>query len=313
MDVHSACDILFSSLIHRGYSLRKLNKIKRDTLWSLTNKITTHLEPNNPSPRTISTRSNPPPNADINHSPTPFPITQPPLLAKGSASPCRSKRCSCCKHVPGTKHITSSNNGMIFPLKDKLNCLSSNIIYVISCSLCHKQYVGETGRTLRQRLNNHRSNIGCDKGDPVADHFNLPLHNLAHITICPIQQLQYLNSQHSTRVMRVRWEGHWKTALSTISPDGLNLSLQTGLLNPIPLVLPYSPTATRVASSIRESYTKLQDRFPHVYSNRLITAYSRNPNLKDMIVSSNLPAAANNTHNPKLSAAEISQPNKSTN
>ena len=42
---------------------------------------------------------------------------------------------------------------------DRLSCGSTNVIYGIHCVHCGLVYVGETGRSLRSRMNGHRSAI----------------------------------------------------------------------------------------------------------------------------------------------------------
>ena len=57
------------------------------------------------------------------------------------------------------------------------NCDSRNLIYLIHCDSCGAQYVGETGRTLRERLNGHRADIRLSKRTHVAVHFDGCLYN----------------------------------------------------------------------------------------------------------------------------------------
>ena len=40
-----------------------------------------------------------------------------------------------------------------------MNCGTVNIIYLVTCRKCGIQYVGETGQSLRKRLNNHRNRL----------------------------------------------------------------------------------------------------------------------------------------------------------
>ncbi|OCU02647.1 hypothetical protein XELAEV_18008411mg [Xenopus laevis] len=54
------------------------------------------------------------------------------------------------------------------------SCKSDNVVYLIMCLKCPTTglYVGETGQTLRQRMNSHRFNIKPGNTDaPVAAHF----------------------------------------------------------------------------------------------------------------------------------------------
>ena len=94
---------------------------------------------------------------------------------------CGQVRCQMCssgvKFGTYSSTIKSSKTGKVYNINSNLNCNSSNCIYVISCTKCHKQYVGKTVTPLRHRFNNHRKDIrNNDKSIAVAFHFNLPGH-----------------------------------------------------------------------------------------------------------------------------------------
>jgi hypothetical protein len=59
-----------------------------------------------------------------------------------------------------------------------LTCGSKNVIYVICCSNCHKQYVGETSNSVKLRLTQHLSDIRRQNDTPVSQHFNSPHHKI---------------------------------------------------------------------------------------------------------------------------------------
>ena len=70
--------------------------------------------------------------------------------------------------------------------------MSTNVIYCISCqkSKCNGiQYIGETGRRLKDRISQH---IGYIKGQqtyqPTGNHFNLPGHSLGDMDVTIIEK-----------------------------------------------------------------------------------------------------------------------------
>ena len=66
-------------------------------------------------------------------------------------------------------------------------CISTNVIYCITCTLCKKIYIGETGRRLADRFREHLPDAeqnNTDASKPVARHFNLPNHSHHNMTIC---------------------------------------------------------------------------------------------------------------------------------
>ena len=74
----------------------------------------------------------------------------------GESKPCGNKRCFTCKLMTQTQ-IAKSSSGASVKLKRQTNCISENVIYLITCTQCGKQYVGETKRVLNERMNGHRS------------------------------------------------------------------------------------------------------------------------------------------------------------
>jgi len=76
------------------------------------------------------------------------------------------------------------------------------------------QYVGETGRSLRDRITNHVSCIKLKKLTPIGLHFNLARHSLNNFSILAIEQFAE-NSQATRRIK----EQH---LLQTTHPLGIN-------------------------------------------------------------------------------------------
>ena len=74
----------------------------------------------------------------------------------GDSKPCGDKRCFTCKLMTPTKNAISSSGASV-NLKKQTNCKTANIIYLITCTQCDKQYVGETKRALNERMNGHCS------------------------------------------------------------------------------------------------------------------------------------------------------------
>jgi hypothetical protein len=130
-------------------------------------------------------------------------------------TPCGHKLCKCCFHICNTS--TFNNRDINFDINSQFNCNSIHVIYIISCVKCSKMYVGQTGRSIKDRLNNHRSDIKLKKVTAVSLHFNEPHHNINHLKITPIEDISSLNHQD-----RLKREHSWMVALSTIYPQGLN-------------------------------------------------------------------------------------------
>ena len=76
--------------------------------------------------------------------------------------PCHNSRCSICTQILEGNRYTF-NCGFVFEVKDSLlTCNATDVIYVLQCSTCHAEYIGET-KNLRRRMNKHRSDIRHDR------------------------------------------------------------------------------------------------------------------------------------------------------
>jgi len=72
-------------------------------------------------------------------------------------------------------------------ITDHFTCTSANVIYCITCTLCKRLYIGDTGRRLGDRFREHLNDEEKDNKDaskPVARHFNPPNHSKQHTAVC---------------------------------------------------------------------------------------------------------------------------------
>ena len=53
-------------------------------------------------------------------------------------------------------------------------------------------------------------------------------------------------------------------------------------------VVPYSGLATKASKIVRDHFLNLQEKLPDVFPEAMITAYKRNKNISDMLVSSKI-------------------------
>ena len=59
-----------------------------------------------------------------------------------------------------------------------MDCNTRNMVYAINCSVanCRQQYIGQSGRSLRERLIEHLGYVDKNK-EATGKHFNLPGHS----------------------------------------------------------------------------------------------------------------------------------------
>ena len=84
---------------------------------------------------------------------------------------CQHPRCSTCGHISSETELLGPND--CIPIKESFTCLSSGLIYSISCRRCPAIYIGETGCAARERFGEHlRSITKSAPGFPVAEPFS---------------------------------------------------------------------------------------------------------------------------------------------
>ena len=132
---------------------------------------------------------------------------------------CTSNRCRACRYIIEATTFKSSHNRRTFQIASAMNCKSSNIIYVITCKQCGKQYVGETGRTLADRINDHLSRIRTKKDTPIGLHFNQSRHCIDDFSILPIEKIADCQNSYNLRIEK---EKTWQNLLQTAFPLGIN-------------------------------------------------------------------------------------------
>lgn len=154
---------------------------------------------------------------------------QGPLPAPGNPTliaRCNKPNCQTCPHLVTTPYIRSLRKGTAHNLctTSTLTCLSSNIIYVITCTKCGVQYVGMTTQSLKARFSQHLREIrkhqaaGSTWGSTrLYRHFTKAGHLPHHLKVQPVEKTTEGESNIRTR------ESHWIRALMTCEPHGLNI------------------------------------------------------------------------------------------
>ena len=70
------------------------------------------------------------------------------------------KACICCKRMSNKiSEYTSTVTRESYKIDDDYTCKSSNCIYLVTCGICDKQYVGKTTMSMRKRHGLHRYEI----------------------------------------------------------------------------------------------------------------------------------------------------------
>ena len=135
---------------------------------------------------------------------------------------CNHPRCLTCPFLQeGQNKYTFSATKEERHINDTLNCKSKNLIYLIECKKCAKQYIGETKRQRNERFGEHRCSIlnhhHLINPTPVSTHFNQPGHSINDIVLIPLELIH--NKRDSVRKAR---EAHLIDKAMTLDSHGIN-------------------------------------------------------------------------------------------
>ena len=139
-------------------------------------------------------------------------------------SPCDTKRNLCCNNVIET----SVNTHKKYKIFYESNCRSMNVIYLLECIRCKKQYVGESEWPFNDRLNNFRPPLKSTQYDkllPVEKHFKEQNHVFERdVRFVIIEKIEKENVENMTQLLETH-EDNWIKRLQSLSPRGLNNQL----------------------------------------------------------------------------------------
>lgn len=213
---------------------------------------------------------------------------------------CHKSQCVTCKIITECQNFTSRTTGETFSVNSKINCDSKNLIYLYSCKLCRRQYVGETSQSLKQRANGHRSAIRCKINEHplyrhlIDWHFKDPYenHDDTHFTLTPIESIKDTGSRIVNALERLKRESYWIVLLGTLKPYGLNTKSIDFLKKPLnkimPFVVPFSKTANLAAEIIKKHFKHLKSENEHDFDFEIVTAYTKHKNLSNYLVHSKM-------------------------
>ena len=155
----------------------------------------------------------------------------------GAPPPCKRKNCKFCSKINQGSIVSSSTQNIHTCPVLEVTCESHNLVYLLQCNLCGVQYVGQTSKTLAERVGRHFRDIKDSKNTSLAQHvlnnhpefFNNSNNNddddsdgLLDITISVLELVPAdLGIEEGNRY-RMGKEKEWIQRLDTIQPKGLN-------------------------------------------------------------------------------------------
>ncbi len=116
------------------------------------------------------------------------------------------------------RFVMNNRNKLMYRIQQGFSPRCKNCVYLIFCSNCHIQYVGETKNMLATRMAQHRYNIRNQKdtNTPLVKHFIE--HGLTSMRVAGLQK-----NINWTDLERKKKEKYWIYLLGTRQPHGLNV------------------------------------------------------------------------------------------
>ena len=129
---------------------------------------------------------------------------------------CRNEQCGTCLQLTIRSHYSSYQTKHYYPIKDIFSCDTTGGIYLLECTICNKQYVGESHTTIRNRMRHHRNMSKTATNRPLYNHTQL------HNSDFSIYSLTIIDQVRDT-VQRKNKEMEYIRLLKTKVPFGLNV------------------------------------------------------------------------------------------
>ena len=136
--------------------------------------------------------------------------------------PCRNFYCKLCETLRKNRDCQSTLTKRRYKTPSFARCRTTNVIYMLTCNICHKQYIGETKRPFCTRLKEHLADIHLKRDKPMSNHM---IQHQTHKHVIFPQILEVINrdpEKPETTIFRKKREIFWIYRMNTLIPNGLN-------------------------------------------------------------------------------------------
>ena len=146
-----------------------------------------------------------------------------PLKRKVGSFECKGKRCQTGLNENETDSFGSSVTKEEYKINHCFDCNEKCLIYLLTCKVYLKQYVGQTVEEFRLRSNNYKSNnrkhqrLGPYMQVHLFEHFN----DKGHHGFLEDISITFIDKTDPSEPLKK--ENYWKNVLKTMAPLGLNI------------------------------------------------------------------------------------------
>ena len=128
----------------------------------------------------------------------PVPTARPKRELPGMKT-CRG--CPICPFVQEGKYVKSTKSDQIVEINASVTCQSKNILYCATCQKCSLQYIGQSERSLQERIQEHLGYIRNEKlNQATGHHFNLDGHFIHDFRVTILEKVH--KTDRATREIR---------------------------------------------------------------------------------------------------------------
>jgi len=129
---------------------------------------------------------------------------------------CRVNQCGTCNQLSSNAYYYSFQTKIRYPIENIYSCDTVGAIYLLDCKICGKQYIGETGTTLRIRIRRHRNKQNIAFERPIYDHLK------KHGTTFDTFKITVIDQVPDVKCRKAK-EAEYIQVLKTKVPFGLNV------------------------------------------------------------------------------------------
>ena len=102
----------------------------------------------------------------------------------------KCNKCGACPFVKEGRTVESRSTNFKVDIKKTVDCTTQNVIYLLGCRKCSKQYIGETERTMKERFLEHKNYVNSNnQSKSTGAHFNEKGHAVSDMEITIIEKV----------------------------------------------------------------------------------------------------------------------------
>ena len=102
----------------------------------------------------------------------------------------KCNNCSVCPYIKEGKVVKATFSNYKIEVNSSVDCSTRNVVYLLGCSKCPMQYIGETERMLKDRFSEHKGYVNTkNQSKTTGMHFNQKGHSVNNMEITIIEKV----------------------------------------------------------------------------------------------------------------------------